>query len=410
MKIAVFSDLHLGFGLNTELENDSFDNAEEAMEKALDSDLILIAGDIFDSRSPKTMVWAKAISILTKVLQKRSGVKLVTATRELSVAHNRLLEAVPIVALHGNHDRRPKNEMNAAQALDKAGLLIYLDQQTIVFEKDGIKVAIHGMSSVAERFAKSALELWNPKPIEGCRNILLIHQSIDPYVYSPLEPPSLKIEDLPKGFDLIVNGHIHVQVVEKIGDTTFLIPGSTTITQLEKRESEIPKGIFFVYIEGDIRIEFVPLQNTRKFFYKEVRTNNDIHFRDQVRQTINNILSSENFTKRPIIKIKIFGKENEIIDQDLRSLEREFSDKAYLIFSKELETPELTEKIEFMRNLREQRLSIEEIGLNLLRRNLEELNFKQSFDYNSLFSLLATNAVDKAFLILTGEQKTLAVG
>jgi DNA repair exonuclease SbcCD nuclease subunit len=50
MKVAVLSDFHFGFSYSLETENDSFENAEEAMEKALDCDLILIAGDIFDSR------------------------------------------------------------------------------------------------------------------------------------------------------------------------------------------------------------------------------------------------------------------------------------------------------------------------------------------------------------------------
>jgi DNA repair exonuclease SbcCD nuclease subunit len=72
MKIAVLSDFHFGYGWNTRLEEDSFENAQEAISKCLDSDLILIAGDIFDSRLPRTETWAKALKVLSKPLLSRS--------------------------------------------------------------------------------------------------------------------------------------------------------------------------------------------------------------------------------------------------------------------------------------------------------------------------------------------------
>src|SRR2546427_9453143 len=100
MKIAVFSDPHLGFAYNSELEEDSFANADEAMNKALDADLIIVGGDIFDSRSPLTTVWARAIQIFTKPLAKKSEIRLVSCTRDLKDIHKRTLEAIPVIALH----------------------------------------------------------------------------------------------------------------------------------------------------------------------------------------------------------------------------------------------------------------------------------------------------------------------
>ena len=84
MKIAILSDFHLGFSFGPETDRDSFENAEEAVEKALDSDLLIIAGDIFDSRSPKTQSWADALKILSKpLLRESTGVKLVSCTKQL---------------------------------------------------------------------------------------------------------------------------------------------------------------------------------------------------------------------------------------------------------------------------------------------------------------------------------------
>ena len=81
--------------------------------------------------------------------------------------------------------------------------------------------------------------------------------------------------------------------------------------------------------------------------------------------------------------------------------------RSMLRFVKELESPEITEKIEFLRNLREQKLSTEEIGLNVLHKNLEELKFGLNFDIDGIFGLLVEGRVDNAFNIITGSQTTL---
>jgi DNA repair exonuclease SbcCD nuclease subunit len=405
MKISILSDFHFGFAYSSELEDDSFENAAEAIEKALESDLILIAGDIFDSRLPKTETWAKAIRVLVKpLLEKNKGVKLIHSSKELKEISKRTLQHLPVIALHGTHERRGK-DINPVEALENAGLLIHLHCQSVAFEKDDIKVAIHGMSGVPERFAKDILYQWNPKPIEGCFNILMLHQSIDPFIYSPLEPPTLNLSNLPKGFDLIVDGHIHLASREKIENTILLFPGSTIATQLEPSEAEAEKGFYQIDLNKETKISFIPLKNNRKFLYKEIKLENDFA-REEIEKRINEILN-EKFEKAPLIKIKIFGKEVEVLDQELRDIERKYSGRAVISFVKELEAPEITKKIEFLRNLREQKLSIEEIGLQTLRKNLEELNFSSTFDFEQAFDMLSENQVERLFNILVGGQETL---
>lgn len=406
MKISILSDFHFGFAYNSELENDSFENAEEAVQKALNSDLILLAGDIFDSRLPRTGVWAKAIKVLVKpLLIENTGVKLIQSSKQLKEISKRTLNHLPVVSLHGTHERRSKDETNAVETLENAGLLIHLHCHSVVFEKDGVKVAVHGMSGVPERFAKDVLYQWGPKPIEGCFNILMLHQSIEPFIYSPLDPPSLNLSNLPKGFDLIVDGHLHLSGQEKVNDTVILFPGSTITTQLEKNESGAEKGFYQIELGDEPKINFIPLANGRKFFYEEIKIEPG-SLRDQVESKINEILD-KNFAKKPIIKLKIFGNEAEVLGQDLRDIERKYSGQAIISFSKELNTPEVAKKIEFLRNLREQNLSVEDIGNQILKKSLEELKFDSAFDYEQAFNLLSENQADRFFNILIGEQETL---
>lgn len=406
MKISILSDFHFGFSPRSELEEDSFDNAEEAIERSLSSDLILIAGDIFDSRLPKTSTWAKAIKILVRPLLKEKTVDLVECSKELKEISKRTLNHLPVIAIHGTHERRGKDEINSIGALENAGILIHLHCQTIVFEKDGTRIALHGMSGVPERFAKDVLSSWDPKPVPNCFNILVLHQSIDPFVYSPIEPPSLNLSNLPKGFDLIVDGHIHSHRMERIDDSILAIPGSTVITQLEKNESELEKGFFEVDVENK-KIDFILLDKNRKFFYEEVTLEKNLPIREQIEKKINDIVYTRKLPKIPLIKVKIFGKETEVIDRELRDIERKYSGKAFVKFVKELESSEITQKLEFLRNLRDQKLSTEEIGIEVLRKNLEELKFDATFDYGQTFSLLSEGEVNRTFDILLGEQITL---
>lgn len=407
MKISVLSDCHLGSGHNTERENDAFDNFEWAIENSKDCDVIVIAGDLFDTRSPRTTVWARAIAGLNVPMLRRTGVSTVAVTRELNGVHTRSLEAQPVVALHGNHDRRMRNETNAVQALDKAGLLVHLERDTIVFEKDGVKVAVHGMSSVPERYAGGTLKEWDPKPIKDAFNMLVIHQNVDPYVYSPLEPPSIKLEDLPKGFDMILDGHIHSRVVDKANGTPFIILGSTVTTQFDRKEAGSNKGFHKMTFEAGKapEIEFVPIECNRRFFYYEVPADNVEAMRVEIDARLNDIVN-ENLEKRPVVKFKVFGKDTKPIDQDLAALHRKYSEKTILSFVKHMESDEIAQKLETMASLPDRRMSIDEIGLSMLKSNVGQIG-GTGFDAEEMFEMLSANETEKAFAILTGDQRTL---
>jgi DNA repair exonuclease SbcCD nuclease subunit len=405
MKIAVLSDFHFGYGYNTDLEEDSFLNAEEAVEKALGSDLIINAGDIFDTKFPKTPVWSRAVKILTKpVLADNSGIRLVSCTKRLKSISKRTLDHIPMVALHGNHERRGK-DTNTLEVLENAGLLVHLNCDTIIFEKDGVKVAVHGMSWVPERYAKKILDEWSPVPLPDCFNILVLHQSISPFIYSPLDKPTLNKDNLPKGFDVIVNGHIHDASSENIG-IPFIMPGSTVITQFNKSEAKGEKGFYEIEADYDddgnkkIGFKFIALENSRKFFFEDVDINGDL--RNTVESRISRIME-RGFKKKPLIKFKIKGNDSEYSEKDVKDILKNYEDMAILRFVKDLDSPEISEKVEFLRNIRDQKMSAEEIGLRLLHKNLNDMSFDSSFEPEGMFSLLVEGRIEDAFSMLTKE-------
>jgi hypothetical protein len=153
----------------------------------------------------------------------------------------------------------------------------------------------------------------------------------------------------------------------------------------------------------------VPIESRRRFFFESVATTGGLRF--NIESKLRKLMPNANkFVKPPLIKLRIVGSEDEYVEQDIKEVERKFGDSVILRFVKELESPEITEKVEFLRNLRDQKLSAEEIGLSVLHKNLDELEFKGSFKTDGVFSLLVDNRVDEAFNIVTGSQKTLGGG
>lgn len=413
MKISIISDLHFGYAWNTRLEEDSFENAKEAIQKSLDSDLVLIAGDIFDSRTPNTATWAKSLEILSEpLLEKNKGIKLSNLIdKNLLKIAERSLKGIPLVTISGTHERRGDYQINIIEALEQTGFAINLHQNGIIFEKNGIifekngqKIAIQGLSGVAERNALNILQEWNPKPVDGCYNILMIHQSIEPFVYSPLEPPSLNLNNLPKGFDLIIDGHIHTNHLEKIGKTKFIIPGSTIVTQLKKEEAEKSKGFYKLKLPEN-KLNFIELENMRKFFFKEINLDDKKTVHENIEDELNKILNQK-FKKTPLIKLKIIGKHSDIINKEIKELEKKYQDKSILKIVTQLESEEIKQKLDLLKKMREEKLSLEEMGIQILRKNLDNLKFNKLFDAENIFKLLADGSTQKAFDIITQKQTT----
>jgi DNA repair exonuclease SbcCD nuclease subunit len=225
--ILIASDFHLGYDHSTEREKDPYFALDEILGTE-GIDMIIFAGDLFDSRVPRLEVFSEAMQFLSKLKCKNNGgqVKLIESDKPLSP---RAIEGIPFISVYGNHERRAEL-VNPVQALDRASLLVNLHCQKIVFEVNSRKIAIQGMSYVPEKYARGVLSAWNPKPVEGAINILLMHQNIEPFVYSDLEDVYLKISDLPQGFDYVVDGHIHWHNEVKIGEGRLLMPGSTIPT------------------------------------------------------------------------------------------------------------------------------------------------------------------------------------
>ena len=319
MKISIISDTHFGYKWNEERGKDSFENAKEAFERSLDADLILLPGDIFDKKIPKQEVLDKASDVLETAME---GERTVEADRELGIHGS----GVPTVAIHGTHERRPRKYTNPIELMSNTGHLHHLDNERTVFKKNGEKVAVFGLSGVPERYAPKALEKFSPEPIENAFNILVVHQSIEGFVYTDDDHDYLSLEDFPEGFDLIINGHIHWYNLERFpGEKPLILPGSTVTTQMNKIEAEKPKGFVRLDTEKE-ELEFCELENTRNVHYIEVEVNGEEW--TEVKERAIEKLEDIDDEKKPLTNLKIKGETSGRINP--RELKKMFRDEMFL--------------------------------------------------------------------------------
>jgi len=398
MRIAIISDLHLGFGRKTEREEESFENAKQAFEQALKEkiDLILIPGDIFDASIPSTESWHKAFELFS-IPEKEKKAEILIETEKKKIHFS----GIPIIAIHGTHEYRGKEYKNSLQVLESAGKIIYLHAQTTEVAKGKERIAVHGLGGIPEKKALEVFRLWNPKPLHGMKNFLVFHQSIKEFLPTEDEMSvTLSLEHLPKGFDFYIDGHLHWHSEKKLNEGLFLVSGSTIITQMKKLESEKPKGFTIIDTEKD-DCTFIPIEKQRRLYYKKFSFHNASmeEVKNSVKEFIQESLKENNSELTPLIRIKLSGTLAKGLSQgdlDLREIDEEFSKKAILSIEKDFSLQEFKKKISELREMQKSKQSIATLGFQLLEKHLEATNFAKEIEMKKLFDLLAEDEIEKA--------------
>lgn len=383
MKIGLTSDLHLGFG-EKEIYYDVFYRFESAIKTFYEEncDIIFILGDLFHTKFPDEETLLNTLKILNKYKSQNEKVKIKINGKEIESFKP------AIIAMHGNHDRKIRST-NIFHVLEEAlDNFFYVNLGKVETENS----IFYLMSYVPERYAFDILyEKLKPIPIKNKKNFLFLHQNIYPFFYSIKEDYSLKIDNLPKGFDLIVDGHIHLKHKEK----NLLFLGSPVITQLKKEEILEERGIWVYDIEKD-DLKFKKIDGKLKYYYLEF--NSDKVSENEIEKEIEKFESG-------VIKIKIKGK-REISDRFLKLIEKKFENKLILKIDNESGEKEIESKIEIKKELKEVK-TVDEIIKNKLINVLEKLNFKNSFDLDKIFEFLIDGDYESAYDFLVKEQKTI---
>lgn len=381
-------DLHLGYERFAE---DSFVQAEEALRSACsNADLVLLAGDIFDTRVPKQETYERAFRLFNAVMFR--GAELA----QFSAKSQRAVPNVPFVAIHGTHERRTRDLSNPIQVLEAAGLVVNVHDAGAVFGKGSERVAVCGMGGVPEEYARSAIQSLSIAPLPDAFNVFMFHQTL-----RELVPPTdfLSIDELPTGYDLYVCGHIHWMQKATAHGKPLLLPGSTVLTQMKKNE-EGSKG-YFMFDTAAKQAEFIVI-DSRPFFYLEADFEDATlqEVRARCASAISETLAGKAFNKTPIVRLRLGGTLAKGLAQanvDLSDVAKQFEGKVIVEIDRaELESGTLKEAIERLRQARERKLSVRETGMALLKEKARGTAAEQ-LNVEELFALLGEGGTDAAF-------------
>ena len=247
MKVAHTADNHLGYAQYhlRERKEDFFKAFEKVVDRCIEEgvELLLHAGDLFESYHPDTETIYRAIGQFRRL--KEAGVK--------------------VVAITGNHDRALRKGIFPPQKiLEELGLLTLLDPFGEV-EFDGL--SIFGFRYLPRRyfeeFKDGKLREFEERALRrNSPSVLLFHQAIDQYL--PFKDAfEVLLTELPSGFSYYAAGHIHLPRLEEVKGGKLAYPGSTEFRSL----MEAQRGLrgFNIYHPETGEVERVELDGLRPF-------------------------------------------------------------------------------------------------------------------------------------------------
>jgi DNA repair exonuclease SbcCD nuclease subunit len=381
--LAILSDFHLGYD---RFREDAYRQAQEALESAAAvADALLLPGDLFDLRAPKPEVLAEAINLFRGLSKREWGAKATKVEAE-----GKAYTDAPIIAIPGTHERRAQRTENPVNLLALAGMLIDVSDGFAVLEKGAERVAVYGIGGVSEENFAEAIRKLDPKPIKGCFNVFMFHQSTHELL--PFDSGCASFEDLPKGFDLYVDGHIHNRTEMKVHGKPFLIPGSTVLTQLKDSEQE-EKG-FYLYDTAANTYSFSKIKSRRLSI---IRISADGKSPDELTRAVRGKIDEAiGAGGNPIVKVEIIGAMKsgfKSIDLDLAGIAKSYRDAATVEITKsKLESIADIGEVDALRKGSLENMSVKDYGLGIFVQKLNQDGYSLSIGPSEMFEMLSSEA------------------
>ncbi|KAK7195944.1 endo/exonuclease Mre11 [Novymonas esmeraldas] len=306
-KILITTDNHLGFAERDRRRgDDSFTTFEEVLRAARtehDVDAMLLGGDLFHENKPSLGCLVRACSLLRKYVlgDKPLSFSLLSdpattfpthAVPLANVQDPNMNVALPIFAIHGNHDD-PVGGTSSLDLLATNGYLNYLGHVTslddialepVLLRKGSTFIALYGLGNVRDErlhrcFRQRKVQFIHPTPVPGRRwfNILLLHQNRG--VRGAASKNGI-LESMLAGFgmDLVLWGNEHEQLmVPQPADGFDVVqPGSTVMTSLSAQECN-PKQYGILEVRGtSYRLTPYPLRSVRPVVRRTVELREEL--------------------------------------------------------------------------------------------------------------------------------------
>jgi len=282
IRILITGDNHLenkseNYGSRRRDRQEDFQKSFEAIiEYALNNeiDLFLICGDLFDGRRPSNSISAWAMRQFRALSEK--GIKAFAVT--------------------GHHDT-PRSIVTGVSPLKThgdSGHITYLSNPSAPepydLQIDGKSVRVVGVGfNPSLRPDDDPLDVEIPGA-EGDLNILLLHYPIVGLSGFVGDEARIRIDSLPKGYQLIAGGHFHTAQEKKTKGSLITIPGSSERVNFREEDGEKSFSVVTVDNEMEMTVEKVSLKcREMKTLIIKVKNGDDINKKveEEIRKTAN---------------------------------------------------------------------------------------------------------------------------
>ena len=271
-------------------------------------DFLLLGGDLFHENKPSRPCLLRALQLLRRhVLGARpvtfevvsDGRRNFPATGRVNYEEADLNVAIPVFAIHGNHDDPAGlGQLSALDLLHEARLINYwgkaervdhIVNYPLLLRKgpdDDTRLALYGLGNVRDErlhrtFAANGVKWVRPEGDDEWFNVAVIHQNR--VVHTAHGKDFISCKMLPDFLDMVVWGHEHECLMDQVteeGEFVVLQPGSSVATSLSQGEA-VDKHLALVEVQGDkFRLLQVPLYTTRPFVIDDVTLSEEVDAQD----------------------------------------------------------------------------------------------------------------------------------
>ena len=307
IRFLVATDNHLGaYEKNAIRKNDSFVTFEEIMQKAVEQkvDFIVLGGDLFDENKPSHNTLHRTMQIFRKYCMGEKDVEIEVVSHGAETLSNggfgvanfqdpNLNVAIPVFAIHGNHDD-PIGEgaLSALDLLSASGLINYFGKvkntdkiqlNPILIKKNQTKIALYGLGHVREErlhrcFIHKKVHFMRPEEDrDSWFNVMMIHQNRN--VKSMGRKNGIK-EEMLRGFlDLVIWGHEHEQLLSAVtaagGGYDIIQPGSSIMSAPNSEDVNSKKVALLEINSSSYRVTPLPLKSVRPVEFLSIKLSDE---------------------------------------------------------------------------------------------------------------------------------------
>jgi double-strand break repair protein MRE11 len=299
IRILVATDSHVGFQeRDAHRKDDSWKTFHEVMclAKEHDVDMVLHAGDLFHENKPSRKSLYHVMRSLRETClgEKPCELEMLSDASEnfggifdhVNYEDEDINVAIPVFAIHGNHDD-PSGEgsFSPLDLLQASGLVNYFGRtpevdkiavRPVLLQKGRTKLALYGLSNVRD---ERLFHTWRDGDVKFFQpgtqkdewfNIMSVHQNHHAHTATSYLPENF----LPEFMDLVVWGHEHECLIDPRYNPEMgfhvMQPGSSIATSLMPGEA-VPKHVAILSITGkEFQTETIRLKTVRPFIMKEI--------------------------------------------------------------------------------------------------------------------------------------------